>query len=174
MGAVEDLAAVMRSGPDSTRPVTGTIVEVLDATHVRVDIGQVAVKAFGSGAVGESVRVLLSRGSADVLAKTGSAWTAPTLAGSWVNYGGDNAPAGYRLNGDTVELRGSVKSGTGTIFTLPAGMRPTAGTASFVVPAGPGAAIVEVRWDGPVRLVSYLASGTNALVCLAGVRVPLA
>ena len=30
------------------------------------------------------------------------------------------------------------------------------------VPAGAGAANVDVRWDGAVQVISYLASGTNA------------
>lgn len=53
-------------------------------------------------------------------------WTDATLAGSWVNRGGSEAPAGYRRVGKQVYLRGVVESGSipGDIFTLPIGYRP--------------------------------------------------
>lgn len=174
MGAIEDYAAAIRP-KQAPRTLVGTVAEVIDATHVRVSIGDRAVAAFGVAPVGARVSVNV-RGDnlCDLITVLPGAWTAPTLAGSWVNFGDGNAPAGYRLNGDVVEMRGLIKSGSGLIFTLPTGMRPTAGTARFVVPAGPGAAIVDARWDGPVSLVSYLASGTNAHVSLAGIRFPLA
>lgn len=174
MGAVEELAAAMRTQrPGRTLP--GTVVEVLDATHVRVSIGDRAVKAFGVAPVGAHVTVWTGDNLTEVIAVHGFAdWIAPTLAGTWVNFGGGMSPAGYRLRGDTVEVRGNVKSGSGTIFTLPMGYRPAAGSARYIVPAGPGAAIVDVRWDGPVNLVSYLASGTSAHVALDGISFPLA
>ena len=174
MGAIEEYAAAIRP-KRPPRTLVGTVAEVIDATHVRVSIGDRAVAAFGVAPVGARVSVNV-RGDnlCDLITVLPGAWTAPTLAGSWVNFGSDNEPAGYRLNGDMVELRGSIKNGSGLIFTLPAGMRPTAGVIRALVPAGPGAAIVEARWDGPVNLVSYLASGTNAQVSLSGLRVPLA
>jgi len=55
-------------------------------------------------------------------------WVAPTLAGSWANqFGAPYAQAGYQKD-DTgiVSLRGTLTSGTGTIFTLPANFRPEA------------------------------------------------
>jgi hypothetical protein len=59
-----------------------------------------------------------------------TAWSAPTLQNSWVNFGGGFTNAGYRLNGTTVLVRGTIKNGTITsgtlLFTLPAGYRPTA------------------------------------------------
>lgn len=61
-----------------------------------------------------------------------SAWTAPTLLNSWVNFGGAFANAGYRKDANGfVHLRGLIKSGTTTggtvLFNLPAGYRPSAG-----------------------------------------------
>lgn len=67
-----------------------------------------------------------------------NAWAVPTLAGAWVNAAGFN-PAGYRLDGTHVELRGGLTpGGTGTvIFTLGAGYRPAASN-TVLVPAGTG------------------------------------
>ena len=155
---------------DSLRVIGGTVVEAVDGTHVRVDIGGRAVTAYGSGAVGSAVRLVVGRGTCEVLGSPGSDWTAPTLTGGWVVYGSDTAPPAYRRESGTVQLRGAVKSGTGDIFTLPADLRPSAGNERFTVPAGAGAANVDVRWDGAVRVISYLASGTNAYVSLAGIH----
>jgi hypothetical protein len=41
-------------------------------------------------------------------------------------------------------------------------LRPTGGTETFVVSAGPGAARVEVFWTGGVYVLGYLGGGTNA------------
>ena len=59
----------------------------------------------------------------------------PTLLNSWVNFGGGYSTAAYSKDGDgIVYLRGVVKDGAGTIYTLPAGFRPAttfiAGTVS--------------------------------------------
>jgi hypothetical protein len=55
-----------------------------------------------------------------------TAWTAVTFAGAWVNFGAPYSDCQYRKVGDTVQLRGMMKSGTmvTTAFTLPAGFRP--------------------------------------------------
>ena len=50
----------------------------------------------------------------------------PTLLGSWVNVGSFYETAGYYKDGwNRVHLSGMVKSGSGSIFTLPAGFRPS-------------------------------------------------
>jgi len=54
-------------------------------------------------------------------------WTnVVTFTNSWVNFGGTNFSAGYRLIGTQVWLRGNIKSGTinTAAFTLPSGYRP--------------------------------------------------
>lgn len=55
-----------------------------------------------------------------------TAWVAPTLINSWVNFGGSEQTARYRKIGDMVFMEGLVKLGTGgaSIFTLPTGFRP--------------------------------------------------
>jgi hypothetical protein len=54
-------------------------------------------------------------------------FTDATYENSWVTYSAAYYPAGYRLAGKTVSLRGFVKSGSSgsVIFTLPANIRPT-------------------------------------------------
>lgn len=178
MDPVADLAAVLRPEPVS-RVTGGVVVAVIDASHVRVDLGGMTVGAWwpaslGAASVGVAVRVHVGGGITEVVSASSLAavsWVAPTLTNSWANYGGAATEAGYRRVGDVVEVRGVVKSGTvnTAIFNLPAGFRPATDTV-FAVPAGPGGARLDVGWTGDVSLVSYYASGTNAIVSLAGVR----
>src|SRR6185295_16972344 len=54
-------------------------------------------------------------------------WIAPTLAGTWVNFGGSEDTAAYsRTSSGIVLLKGVIKSGTvpSTALTLPVGFRP--------------------------------------------------
>ena len=95
---------------------------------------------------------------------------APTLLGSWVNFGSFYETAGYYKDGwNRVHLSGMVKSGSGSIFTLPAGFRPSKvhlftvaasdafGTATVadtgVVAFGIGSSATYVSLDG----ISFLA-----------------
>lgn len=97
-------------------------------------------------------------------------FTAPTLGNSWVNSGGANEVAGYRLKAGVVWLSGLIKSGTTgtTIFTLPVGMRPL-GTLSFVVADSGGSAIMTVSSAGAVQLTLIL-TGTNGALSLNGIQ----
>jgi hypothetical protein len=66
--------------------------------------------------------------------------------------GGDDLDPGFWRDGvGTIHLQGSVDGAGGPIFTLPGGYRP-AGTARFRVPAGPGAATLEITPDGDVTV----------------------
>ena len=63
-------------------------------------------------------------------APTATAWTAPTLLNSWVNFGSPYNDAGYMKGANGfVHLRGLIKSGTTTLgtafFNLPSGFRPS-------------------------------------------------
>lgn len=63
-------------------------------------------------------------------APTATAWTAPTLLNSWVNFGSRFNDAGYIKDANGfVHLRGLIKSGTTTVetafFNLPSGFRPS-------------------------------------------------
>jgi hypothetical protein len=96
-----------------------------------------------------------------------TAWTAPTLTNSWVNFGAPYETAGYRRDAlGFVHLKGVVKSGTAgaSIFTLPAGYRPGAQTYGAGVNNGAGVN-VEVHTDGTI-----LQGGAgNAAVGLSGI-----
>ncbi|OSI67647.1 hypothetical protein [Bradyrhizobium canariense] len=95
--------------------------------------------------------------------------TAPTLSGTWVNFGGGMRAAGYWQTPDgMVHLVGTVKSGTvGTaIFTLPAGMRPSGSlTFNYVDLVTPSQGLVSVTSAGVVTH----SAGSNGFVALDGI-----
>lgn len=101
------------------------------------------------------------------LADTG--WIVPTLAGSWVNYGGTFAPAGYRRIGGVVYLQGLVMNGSGNIFTLPVGFRPSRGTLIFDTDSNSAHARFDVLTNGQVNFVI----GSNAHVSLSVASFPV-
>lgn len=100
---------------------------------------------------------------------TGEAtWTAPTLSGAWVNYGGAFSTAGYRKDSNgVVHLRGVVKSGTiGTaIFTLPAGYRPSM---DMIFPVISNSTIGQINVTASTGVVQCNI-GNNASVTLDGI-----
>jgi hypothetical protein len=107
----------------------------------------------------DTARLLVHDGTGWAAVVTGvTAWTAPTFVNSWVNFGAGNQVAQYRKVGDTVEMRGIVKSGvSGTVcFTLPAGFRPAApeNLPSVDAISSPVAAVVNVATSGAVTLYS--------------------
>ncbi|MBN9376314.1 MAG: hypothetical protein J0I40_13180 [Cellulomonas sp.] len=112
------------------------------------------------------------------IANDSTAWTTPTLVNGWLVYSNPpyESPAYRKLNG-VVYLAGFIKSGsTGTIFTLPAGFRPTK-VATFVVASGTGSAVVAVNSttlpaDGQVQVAAYGSGGSNANVSLRGISFP--
>lgn len=76
MTSVEDLARTIRDAANSgLRVAQGTVVEVVDTTHVRVDLGDRVITAYRSGSIpaptGASVRVLVGSGVAEVVSSTG-------------------------------------------------------------------------------------------------------
>lgn len=92
---------------------------------------------------------------------------APTLLGTWVNYGGGFNDAGYYKDPlGIIHLRGLVKSGTvpSSIFTLPAGYRPTA-EEIFSVVANDAFGRVDVDASGNV----VCKVGNNAFISLDGI-----
>lgn len=92
------------------------------------------------------------------------AWGTPALAGSWVNLGGGYNPAGfYKDLAGFVRLRGMVKGGTGTIFTLPAQCRPQYRCCAASIAGGDTGCRIEVAADGDVV---WVGGGTNAYVSL--------
>ena len=82
-----------------------------------------------------------------------TAWTAVTFTNGWANFGTGYATCQYRKVGDTVQLRGMMKSGTiGLVpaFTLPAGFRPPAHL-SYVGSTAGSVAFFDVMSDGQVN-----------------------
>lgn len=101
---------------------------------------------------------------------TGDAsWTAPTLLGSWVNFGSPTANAGYRKDGQGfVHLRGAVKTGTinTAIFTLPSGYRPAARGSYASGDSANKASRLDVEADGDVVPVGH---PNSSIVSLDGI-----
>lgn len=100
-------------------------------------------------------------------------WTTATLGNSWTSYALSNPVYNdpkYRRKNNRTQIDGGIQNGTTgtTIFTLPAGYRPNKRQA-FIVPAGPGLALIIVSNDGTVQVQAYVSSGTNASVILTGI-----
>jgi len=104
-------------------------------------------------------------------AQPSSVWTNLTLLNGWVNAGGIQPVAQYRLLGDKVELRGRIMNGTISqpMFNLPVGCRPPNVT-TLAVPSADGVGwhfgVIEVAVDGNT---APFAPSTNQAVVLNGV-----
>lgn len=101
-------------------------------------------------------------------------WATPVLQNGWVNFGGNgysgtpyNTAAYTRTSSGLVALKGLVASGSGTIFTLPAGYRPTEQLV-FLTVAGSDttAGRVDILPDGTVSLQV----GGSGYVSLSSIR----
>lgn len=88
----------------------------------------------------------------------------PAFANGWTNTGGAFATAAFRRTPDgLVLLRGRITPGAAvTVFTLPAGYRPTNGTLSFTSEVGAGFRI-DVLTSGVVQALG--GPGSSALDC---------
>lgn len=87
------------------------------------------LRARGFAALEAQLSALDVRLTAVEAVVTPTAWTAPTLLNSWVDYGGGYQTIQYRKVGDMVQVRGLGKNGTiGFVnaFVLPTGFRPPA------------------------------------------------
>lgn len=83
-------------------------------------------------------------------------WVTPTLAGTWVSYGAANTPGYFKDSEGVVHLRGLVKTGTinTTLFTLPAGYRPSRTIVRATVSNGSTLGRLDIRADGVVLPVT--------------------
>lgn len=84
----------------------------------------------------------------------------PIFAGTWVNFDQavvEERAAFWKDSAGIVRLRGIVKSGTTTIFTLPVGFRPV-GVRRFVVAGDNAFARVNVNTDGTVAQLAGTAA----------------
>lgn len=77
--------------------------------------------------------------------------SAPSLSGTWVNFGGSAKDAGYRKTADNmVHLEGLIKSGADSLmFTLPSGYRPSE-TIYFNPRCSTGSYRITIASDGTV------------------------
>ncbi|XHX78800.1 MAG: hypothetical protein RBJ76_02385 [Stenomitos frigidus ULC029] len=81
-------------------------------------------------------------------------WQTPTFQSGWVNYGNVFNPAGYFKDSlGIIHLRGLVKNGSGTIFTLPEGYRPAFREVHGVAADPNVAGRVDILTDGQVQQV---------------------
>ena len=82
-------------------------------------------------------------------------WQTPTLAGSWVAYGTPfQAPRYRKTASGIVYIEGLVKSGSGTIFTLPVGYRPAASQLFATMTYNKTIGRLDVGSDGVVAMGS--------------------
>lgn len=99
-------------------------------------------------------------------------WTPVTFQNSWVNWGNNNFYPGaayYKDSFGFVHLRGVVKNGSSanaTVFTLPAGFRPSA-TSVHATYSNSGACRMDV---GPSGTVSAPAGGGTTYMSLDGIN----
>lgn len=101
--------------------------------------------------------------------------TAPSFATSWSDFGAPYSNAGYYKDRQRVYLRGGVKNGgagTGLIFTLPTGYRPSA-TVQFQVTIFGGTGTIAVASDGTVTDLTFSA-GSKTLTNLGAINFRIA
>lgn len=91
----------------------------------------------------------------------------PSLGNSWVDYGaGFTGAQYYKDKTGLVTIEGVIKDGTdGTVFTLPAGFRPS-GNLMFINWSAGGAFRIDVESDGDV----VFTSSNSFFSTLAGVQ----
>ena len=93
-------------------------------------------------------------------------WQTPTFQNGWVNYGGVFNPAGYFKDSlGIIHLRGLVKNGSGTIFTLPEGYRPLYQELHSVATNQNEMSRIDILTNGPV----CMQKGNNSWLSLDGI-----
>ncbi|MGO1069707.1 hypothetical protein [Lysobacter sp. CA199] len=98
------------------------------------------------------------------------AWQASALNAPWSNYGGGYTAAGYRRDGDRVQLRGLIKGGNGgnVVFVLPNSFRPATQHIFPVVCDTAGPTRVDIKVNGEVQ-ITLPSSGVIGFLSLDGV-----
>lgn len=154
------MASVATVGADGTVTTTDGIVARRAAVYEAPLVGdQVRLSHSGAGSWVADGRLTST---------SGDAWVAPALTSPWANFGSGYQPARYRLyaNGD-VGIEGVVGTGansvTGTsaVFTLPAGMWPSATQMVSQVMNGNVVRQLTVNNLGQVRFVNLPAGAVT-------------
>jgi hypothetical protein len=83
----------------------------------------------------------------------------PTFQNSWVNFAASTSSLAFRKIGNVVFIKGLLKSGTSTIFTLPAGYRPPQ-FANLPVVDNDGGALLNITPAGVVSISNGTAGAT--------------
>jgi hypothetical protein len=181
LSVAEGVAEARPEPSDSTGLIKATVVAVNWTTRtIDCDLGanpnnrffNVPVECSCAPVVGSPV--WLARMSDTYIAITApiDPWHAPTFTGAWANFGAAYAKAGYRLEApDIVRIVGVVKSGTGNIFTLPVGYRPT-GSFMFATNGNDAYAAIEVVTSGILNLRAGSASSWLSITCTFSLSAP--
>jgi hypothetical protein len=98
----------------------------------------------------------------------------PTLQNSWVTYSASDTPAFYKTVAGNVILSGTIKNGTTTfgttLFTLPTGFRPPAGTLLRFGVYNINSSVVEIgRVEIDEAGTVTIAGGGNDMLALSGI-----
>lgn len=106
---------------------------------------------------------LLPEGSYTSLTPSDGAWTAPALLNSWVQHSASESTVGFMKDAyGIVHLRGSLQGGVpgpaSTIFTMPAGYRPSKG---MFFPVMSNAAFGFAAVDTTGNVIAYQGSGVT-------------
>lgn len=103
-----------------------------------------------------------------VVTQTDTDWINATLNVGWENYGGGFTVARYRRLSGIVYLQGLVRFGSGVIFQLQDGFKPSGGTLIFDVDDAGSNSRIDVDSNGNVTFNS----GNNAYVSLTQIQFP--
>ncbi|HEY8886051.1 MAG TPA: prepilin-type N-terminal cleavage/methylation domain-containing protein [Candidatus Microsaccharimonas sp.] len=126
---------------------------VTTATHQDVVSARVtAINSAGNSGYGTSTATI-------------PLWASFALQNSWVDYSPPYSSAAYtKTSGGVIFLKGMVRSGSGTVATLPAGYRPSM-SIMFETTSNQAGSRIDIRSDGTINV----AVGSNAWASLDGI-----
>jgi len=146
-------------------PTTGEacILEIGISNDVDDHIALMPSGGVGIGTTSIDRKLVVRGGETSLEQET---WQTPTFQNGWVNYGDVYNLAGYFKDSlGVIHLRGLVKNGGGTIFTLPEGYRPI-NRELFGVATNPNTiGRIDVLSDGQVSMIA----GNNGWISLDGI-----
>lgn len=140
--------------------------DIADGVLGHFQIDTVTNTVIGDKNVYPEARVIADTGQGTIgVRKT------PTLSGAWVAYSAGTYPTltYKKLPTGNLKLQGAIKSGSGTLFTLPLGFRPTVQQmVSYFNPVDGTDGYVSISTAGVVSLVSGSVTG-----CFFDCEIPL-
>ena len=154
-------AATDRTNAAADRTLAGTDHTRAEADHTRADADSATVAGF-NGRLTDVETLYQEKAN-----KVQESWITPTFLNGWVNFGSNNALAGYfKDNFGIVHLRGVISSGAigSDAFTLPVGYRP-AFNERYAVPSNSLFGQIIVTLSGTV----IPSTGSNVNIALNGI-----